>query len=307
MKQTTRVLSILLALLMAFSCVAVAADGLTVTATYNGADLVGATVPAGSEITLVFSDNVTDATVLAKNVGKIKVKTADGAEAGATVSVGTDEKTFVVTLAGDLAKGEYTLTIGKELAAADGTTLGKKAEFTFNVKGSGNGNGEKQLKVDSVKVNDTALEGATVKAGDTIVILFTNGMTENGAESAKLISIVKDDGTAVECEVTYPVDKSDDVAKKQFTVVVGKIDDGSYTLVLGAGIKANNGTTLGEDVKIAFTGKGEEPAKLSFWARIKQFFAALHDLLRNLFLLLLGPIITALKKICPRCFPVKPL
>ena len=129
MKQTTKILSVLLALLTAFSLTAIAADALTVTsATYDGADLEGATVPAGGSITLVFSNNVTDASVLADNTDKIKVKDANDSAVSATVSA-SDKNTFVVTLGSDLAKGSYKLTIGKELKAKNGTTLGKKVEY----------------------------------------------------------------------------------------------------------------------------------------------------------------------------------
>lgn len=281
MKKQTRVLSLMLALLMLLSVTAAAAEALTITAaTYAGVDLEGATVPAGGEITILFSNNVTDDSVLKGNIGKIKVKDAEGNAASATVSA-ADKNTFVVTLGSDLAKGSYTLTIGKDLTAKNGLTLGAKAEYNFTVKGSGSGTGggTKPLQVDSVTVNDAALEGAVVQSGDTIVILFTNGMTDHGADSAKLIRVLKEDGAEIPCEVTYPVNKDDDVAKKQFTVVLGELEGGSYTLVLGADIMANNGTTLGEDVKIAFSVE-EEP--LTPAERILQM---VRDLINRIILL----------------------
>lgn len=304
MKQTTRVLAILLALLMALSCTAIAAEALTVAATYNGADLEGATVPAGGEITLTFSNNVTDASVLANNVSKIKVKNAEGTEVSASVSAG-DKQVLLVTLGSDLAKGAYTLTLGKDLKAKNDLTLGTKVEYNFNVKGSGSGTGggDKKLEVASVTVNDAPLEGATIKAGDTIVVTFTNGMTEHGADSAKLIRILKDDGTAVACEVTYPKDKSDDVAKKQFTVVVGEIEAGSYKLVLGADIMANNGNTLGQDVEFAFSVEADETEPLTLWARIKLFFTDLITKINVFFMPLYSKILILLIKMRIISFP----
>ena len=273
MKKTTKALALLLALLMAFSFSALAAEALTVAATYDGADLEGATVPAGGAITLTFSNNVTDDNVLAGNKDRIKVKDAEGTQAAAEVSV-SDKNTFVVTLPTDLAKGSYTLELGKEIEAKNGVKLGAKVSFSFTVKGSGSGTGggDKKLKVDSVTVNGAPLEGAELKSGDTIVILFTNGMVDHGADSAKMIRVLKEDGAEVPCEVTYPKDKSDDVLKKQFTVTLGEVEGGSYTLVLGKDMQANNGNTLGEDVTIAFTVKAEEPAPQTLLERIKAFF-----------------------------------
>ena len=130
--------------------------------------------------------------------------------------------------------------------------------------------------------NGAPLEGAEVNSGDTIVILFTNGMTEHGADSAKLIRVLKADGSSVACEVTYPVSKSDDVAKKQFTVKLGEMEGGSYTLVLGADMQANNGNTLGEDVQIAFSVKAaEEP---TFFARLLSAVDNVIAPVRNLIL-----------------------
>ena len=305
MKQTTRVLAILLALLMALSCTAIAADALTVTATYDGADLEGATVPAGGVITLTFSNNVTDESLVENNAAKIKVKIknedgSEGAAVNANVSA-ADKNTFTVTLASDLAKGSYVLTIGKDVTAKNDLKLLAKESFSFTVKGSGSGTGggNKKLEVASVTVGDAPLEGACVKTGDTIVISFTNGMTDYGAANARLIRILKDNGTSVTCTVTPPQDRNDDVAKKQYTVLVGFIDEGSYKLVLGADIRANNGNTLGEDIEIPFTAEAEkeEPQPMTFLARIKLFFTNLLAKINAFFVPILSRILSLLSKL----------
>ena len=288
MKCKARVLALLLALLTAFSLTAVAADALTITsATYNGADLEGATVPAGSDVTLIFSNNVTDESVLANNISKIKVKDAEGNAASATVSAG-DKNTFVVTLGSDLAKGSYTLTIGKELQAKNGTTLGQKVEYSFTVKGSGTGGGggDNPLNVESVQVNGEPLEGAELQAGDKIVIGFSRGMTENVEANLALIKVLKEDGTAANFEAAANTDPDNANAKREYIVTLGENESGSLTLVLGKGIKANNGNTLGEDVKVAFAFKAAvepeiEPSNPTILDRIMQFFTDLSDKFRS--------------------------
>ena len=80
MKRLSSVLSILLALLMVLNISAFAAGGegggdspLTLlTAKVGEADLEGSKIPSGSEIVLTFSNNVTDESVLANNISKIK-------------------------------------------------------------------------------------------------------------------------------------------------------------------------------------------------------------------------------------------
>ncbi len=284
MKQTTRVLSVLLALLMAFSVTAIAAGGLTVTAKYGDADLEGATVPAGSDIMLEFSNNVTDESVLASNLSKIKLLDASGENAAASLSVGSQKSTIVVTLGSTLAKGSYTLTLGKDIQAKNGTTLGEKKEFKFNVKGSGTGTGggDKKLEVKSVTVDGTNLEEADVKTGSEIKIVFTNGMTNYANENKRLITIVNTDAESPVYSVNTPdLNSADDDAKRTFTVLLGFIDPGDYKLVLGADLKANNGNTLGKDVEYAFTVKDEadQPSAPTFLQRVQTFFA---DLLAKL-------------------------
>ena len=294
MKQKTRVLSVLLALVMAFSLTAFAAEALTVTATYNGADLEGATVPAGSDITLAFSNNVTEESILQSNISKIKVKIKndDGSEGdavSATVSV-SDKTTLIVTLGADLAKGSYVLTIGKDLTAKNGTTLGSKFERNFTVKGSGSGTGggNNPLTVESVLVNGEPLEGKELEAGAQIVIQFARGMTDNAEANFEQISVLKADGTKAAFEIETNKDKSNENAKREYIITLGENEEGgAFTLVIGADVKANNGNTLGEDMKIAFTFKAaEEPAKPTFFERVKQFFVNLFAKIEAFF----GPI-----------------
>ncbi len=295
MKKQTKILSLLLALLMVFSFSAFAAEALTIqSVTYNDADLEGATVPAGSEIKLVFSNNVTDETVFENNLGKIKVKDAEGKAATATPSKGDDNKTFIVTL-GDLAKGDYTLEIGKEFAAKNGSTLGEKKVFRFKVKGTGagdgTGGGNNPLTIDSITVDGNALEGAELKGGETIIIKFTRGMTENAAANAALIQVIKADGTAAEYTVISPENKDE---KNDVKVQLGTLEGGSYTLVLGKDIKANNGNTLGEDVKVAFTVKAEEQKPATLFERVVAFFRDLFARIKAYITVLfssVGPVI----------------
>ena len=292
MKKQTKILSLLLALLMVFSFSAFAAEALTVTSvTYNDADLEGATVPAGAEIKLVFSNNVTENT---ENIGRIKVKDAEGKAATATPSVGADKNTFIVTL-GDLAKGDYTLEIGKEFAAKNGSTLGEKKVYSFKVKGSGSGDGtgggNNPLTIDSITVDGNSLEGAELKGGETIVIKFSRGMTENAAANAALIRVIKADGTAAECEVIFPENKDE---KNNVKVQLGTLEGGSYTLVLDKDIKANNGNTLGEDVKVAFTVKAEEQVPTTLLGRIAAFLKDLFARIKAYITVLfssVGPVI----------------
>lgn len=288
MKQTTkitRVLAILLALLMAFSVAVCAAEALTVTATYDGADLEGATVPAGGVISLAFSNNVTDESVLDANKSRIKVKDAEGVEAAVTIDA-ADKNTFTVTLGSDLAKGSYTLTLGRELAAKNGLTLGQKVEYTFTVKGSGSGTGggDKKLQLQSVTLNGEPLEGAKVQAGDKIVIAFSNGMVDNAEANFALISVKKDDGTDASYTIETNKDKSNENAKREYIVTFGENESGNYTLVIGADVKANNGNTLGEDVTVAFTVPTLFARILAYldnlFAPVKDFFVGIINFIR---------------------------
>ncbi len=276
MKKRIRVLSLLLALLVAFSFTTAAANALTITsAKYNDVDLEGATVPAGGEIRIVFSNNVTEDE---NNFGKIKVRNAEDNVVDASVSV-VDKNTFAITLGSDLPKGSYTLTIGKDLTAKNGTTLGYKAVYNFTVKGSGSGTGGgiNPLTVEFVKSGDIDLNGAELNGNEAIVIHFSRGMTENAQTNASLIQVLDAEGSPAEYTVSSPENKDDDNAKKEYTVQLNNLNDGSYTLVIGANVKANNGNTLGEDVRIAFRVKAEEPEELTVLERIKQFFVNLFE------------------------------
>lgn len=304
MKQTNRVLAILLALLMAFSVTVYAAESLTVTATYDGADLEGATVPAGGVISLVFSNNVTDASVLANNVGKIKVKNAQGEEVSVGVS-DADKNTFTVTLGSDLAKGSYTLTIGKDLTAKNGLTLDQKVEYTFTVKGSGTGTGggDKKLQLQSVTLGGEPLEGAQVQAGDKIVIAFTNGMVDNAETNFACITVKKDDGTAASYTIETNNDKSNENAKREYIVTFGENEGGNYTLVIGADVKANNGNTLGEEVTFTFTvpeAEVEPQPEPTFFARILTYLDNLFAPVKDFFVRIINYIRLYLAILWPR-------
>ena len=261
MKRLSSVLSIVIALLMVLNISAFAAGGegggsnpLTLfSAKVGDADLEGSRIPAGSEITLTFSNNVTDESVLANNVSKIKVKDASGAEASCSVSAGEDKTVLTVTL-GSLAKGDYTLTIGKELKAKNESTLGTKVEIAFTVKGdgSGTGDGNNPLSVVSVKANDKDLEGAELEGSGKIVITFDRGMTENQSANFEQIGIYGEDGKKVE-GITFSDFTKNEEGKTYTELTYKDLAGGKYTLKLGKDLKANNGNTLGEDKVISFS------------------------------------------------------
>ena len=243
MKQTNRTLSILLAILMLFSVAttAFAAGGnnpLTlVSAKVGDLDLEGAKISPNSEIVLTFSNNVTDSSVLTGNIGKIKVKDSTGTDTSAAVSPGSDKTVFIVTI-GSLAKGDYTLTIGKELAAKNGSTLGTKVEFSFEVNkgngsGTGGGNGESPLELVSVKVGDKDLAGAELEPSGTITITFSRGMDENQAANFEKIGIFDKDGKKVANVSFSDFQKPDPNSKGSYTVLTYKnLATGEYTLKL---------------------------------------------------------------------------
>lgn len=292
MKKTSSVLSVLLALLMVLNVTAFAAGGegggenqLTlVSAKVGDADLSGSKIPAGSEITLTFSNNVTDESVLENNIGKIKVRTADDTEAQASVSPGADKTVFTVTLGSELAKGDYKLTVGKDFAAKNGSTLGTKQEISFSVKGngSGEGGGNNPLEVVSVKAGVSDLEGAELEASGKIVITFSRGMTDNQTANFGQIGIYDADGKKVEGVTFSDFTKNSDgntYTELSFSELAG----GSYTLKLGKNLKANNGKTLGEEKTYSFTvAGGEEPAEKTILDKIFDFVLSVIDYVRNL-------------------------
>ena len=255
-----------------------------VSAKAGDADLSGARIPAGSEITLTFSNNVTDSTVLAGNIGKIKVKDSAGAEADCTVSPGEDKTVFTVTL-GSIAKGEYTLTIGKELTAKNGSTLGTKQEIAFTVKGDGTGmgNGNNPLEVVSVTVNGKPIANETLGESGEITITFSRGMTENQAENFKQITIIDSDGKAVQgVTVSFSDFVKDDAGNSYTVLTYSGLRNGKYSLKLGKDLKANNGNTLGTDALYDFTVEGdEEPAEKTVFEKIIDFFKSVINFLRN--------------------------
>ncbi len=278
MKRLSSVISILIALLMVMNISAYATGGegggdsaLTlVSAKVGEADLEGSKIPSGSEIVLTFSNNVTDETVLANNISKIKVKNAEGTEADCTVSAGEEKTVLTVTL-GTISKGDYTLTIGKELKAKNENTLGTKVEIAFSVKGdgSGTGGGNNPLSLVSVKAGNTDLKDAELEGSGIIVITFDRGMNENQSANFEQIGIYSEDGTKVVSGITFSDFTKNDEGNSYTELKYEGLKGGKYTLKLGKDLKANNGNTLGEDVVISFSiASQEEP---SFIQRILDF------------------------------------
>ena len=150
--------------------------------------------------------------------------------------------------------------------------------------GTGGGNGDKKLEIASVTVGGADLEGATVKAGDQIVIAFTNGMKDYYTDNMMLISVLKADGTYANCELRANDDPTNENAKREYIITLGENDGGELTLVIGADVKANNGNTLGKEARYSFTFEAPEtvepvvePAQPTFLERVKLFFVNLFE------------------------------
>ena len=262
MKQTSKVLSIILALLMIFSVTVSAAASLTLdSAKIGDTDLSAATtIRSNDVIDLTFSADVTsDEAILTTNLTKIKVRNAAGeAVNGPTVSV-VGKKKLSVSLGG-IDKADYTLTIGKKFQDVNGNTLAADVSIPFTVNkgdGSGSGGGNNPLTFGGAKVNDADLSGATLKGNETITLQFDRGMKTYETDNAALITVKKADGSAASYTV-LPVDDSNDTTKQQIKVQLGGLEDGDYTLTIGKNLKANNGNTLGTKVEISFTVKGDD-------------------------------------------------
>ena len=296
MKQTSKVLSIILALLMIFSVTVSAAASLTLdSAKIGDVDLSAATtIRSNDVIDLVFSADVTsDEAILAANLAKVKVRnTAGDAVNGPTVSV-VAKKKLSVSLNG-IDKADYTLTIGKKFQDVNGNTLAADVSIPFTVNkgdGSGSGGGNNPLTFGGAKVNDADLNGATLKGNETITLQFDRGMKTYETDNAALITVKKADGSAASYTV-LPVDDSNDTTKQQIKVQLGGLEDGDYTLTIGKNLKANNGNTLGTKVEINFTVKAaseEEPTnngsnKLSsIFDTLIDFFKMIIEFFKGLF------------------------
>ena len=116
-----------------------------------------------------------------------------------------------------------------------------------NGDGSGGGNGEKQVEVSAVTIGDKDLKDAEVDPSGTISVVFTNGMDENKGDNIKAITI-----TGAEVKVAAGEDK------KTFVVTYADLKAGDHELVVAKTAKANNGTMLKEDYKVAFKVKEAE-------------------------------------------------
>lgn len=275
MKRTSRILSILLALLMVFSVsvTALAAGGgggnsgsetgtaLTLVSAKIGDTLLAeaTTIRSNDEILLTFSANVTDESVLANNISKISVRdSADQKMSSVSVSVSGTKK-LTVSLNG-IEKASYTLKIGQKVKDVDGNTLAEEISIPFTVNkgdGTGSGGGSNPLTFGGAKVGDADLSGAALKGNEVITLQFDRGMKGNETANAALIGVYKADGAKADYTV-LPVDDSDDTAKQQVKVQLNGLAAGEYTLKIDKNVKANNGQTLGEDVTVSFTVKAAD-------------------------------------------------
>lgn len=111
--------------------------------------------------------------------------------------------------------------------------------------GGGGGGGKSPLSVVSVQVDGMDLDGATVAPEAVIEITFDRGMTDNFEANAALIKLY-----AGETEVDAAVAQAD---KSVYTVTPSEaLAEGDYELVIGADVTANNGSTLGDEVRVSF-------------------------------------------------------
>lgn len=160
MKNTSKTLSILLALLMIFSVTVSAAGGngggngngtgggggnnplSFVSATADGKNLQDAELASSGSITITFDRGMTD--YQAANFEQIGIYDKDGKKAeGVTFTDFTKDdagNSFTVLSYKDLPSGEYTLKLGKDLKANNDNTLGKAVTITFTVKAADSGN-----------------------------------------------------------------------------------------------------------------------------------------------------------------------
>lgn len=293
MKQTAnRSLSILLALLMLFSAMtmAAAAGSLTLeSATIGDTPLAEATTIRGNdEILLTFSGKVTDESILGFNIGKISVKDSSGNTVSSVTVSPSGNKKFIVSLGG-LAKATYTLQIGKQFKDVDGNTLGQQVALTFTVNkgngdgsGTGTGGGNSPLSFVSATADGKDLENAELAATGTITVTFDRGMTKYQTENFAQISILDKDGKKVD-GVTF-TDFTKDANDNSYTVLSYKdLAAGTYTLKLGKDLKANNDNTLGKAVNISFTVKAQaEPAPSQDTATfVARFISTIVTLINN--------------------------
>ncbi|MCF0136973.1 MAG: Ig-like domain-containing protein [Oscillospiraceae bacterium] len=102
-----------------------------VSVTLDGAALEGAEASADGVITVTFSNGMADNSEATKTL--IAVKNAGGEDMMAAVSYDPAVKSdFVVSFSG-LEAGAYTLVIGADAKANNGTTLGKDYTVSFTV------------------------------------------------------------------------------------------------------------------------------------------------------------------------------
>ena len=117
--------------------------------------------------------------------------------------------------------------------------------------GSGGGGGNAPLSVVSVTIDGAPLDGAVTGTDGVITISFDRGMNKNSETTAAAISI-----TGADASVAFDGDRT-------FTVSFSGLAAGSYTLVIGAAAKANNGNTLGTDYTATFTVKADPTGRFT--------------------------------------------
>lgn len=114
--------------------------------------------------------------------------------------------------------------------------------------GGGGGNGQSPLSVASVTMDGKELAGATAGPDGKITVTFDRGMDKHSEENVKMV-YVEDLKSVVEFD-----------GDRTFTVRFTGAPGGRYTFVVKADAMANNGSTLGEDMKVTFyvvDGSGE--------------------------------------------------
>lgn len=114
------------------------------------------------------------------------------------------------------------------------------------------GNGNNPLSLVSAQSGGADLAGAELAAGTVVLtVTFDRGMVDNFAANKECIKVLNAAGEEVGFTIKNP--------SKSVYVLSFEAVEGDYSLILGAGIKANNGNTLGTEHKIDFKVKAAAP------------------------------------------------
>lgn len=137
-----RIISVVFALILAFSvCVVAFADN-ALTVKSCAIDSTDDGIQTDAAIVIVFSDNVNDSSVRRTNISKIYVLDSSGKAYSVNINTGYDENgkidnnSFVITPATSYKTGEsYKVVIQKGVTGKTGATLTETRAYTFTMSG----------------------------------------------------------------------------------------------------------------------------------------------------------------------------